>query len=204
MVDSCTYSHISKVLLSTYGNSLSLCIEVVNISGCIRDCRTPNYRLDPKHLGPLTPSLGYLLCCPHSGLTPDWPLPKVPLQCHPAGRNFPIRYLSLLPTANPKPRWSDPMPSISSSTFLTLRVRSSAQALCVAWWPESDKSQDRYRQKKCLHGQPDQMSQTQPHAVTLMSAMPPAPGKQSRSIPLWAHIILFLCCASPLRAANGH
>jgi hypothetical protein len=110
-VDTCIYSRISKVLLSTYGDSLSLRIEAVNISGCICNCRTLNYRLDPKHLGPLTPSLGYLLHCPHSGLTPDWLLPKVPLQHHPAGRNFPIRYLSLPPTANPKPRWSDPMPS---------------------------------------------------------------------------------------------
>ncbi|KIK31607.1 hypothetical protein CY34DRAFT_19756 [Suillus luteus UH-Slu-Lm8-n1] len=70
------------------------------------------------------------------------------------------------------------------------------QALFVARRPESDKARDRHQHHKPSHGQ---HGQNQASAATSTSAMPPAPGKQSRPISFWAHIILFLCCASPLR-----
>ncbi|KAG2753934.1 hypothetical protein P692DRAFT_20870064 [Suillus brevipes Sb2] len=74
------------------------------------------------------------------------------------------------------------------------------QALFVARRPESDKAHHRRQQHKPSHGQSGRMSQNPSSAATQTSAMPPAPGKQSRPISFWAHIILFLCCASPSRA----
>ncbi|KAG1762420.1 hypothetical protein EDD22DRAFT_953156 [Suillus occidentalis] len=78
------------------------------------------------------------------------------------------------------------------------------KALFVARPPESEKLRDKYRQQHCSHGQLGQKSQSQPHTDNSTSATPPTPRTQLRPIPLWARVILFLCCASPLRTANDH
>ncbi|KAG1808529.1 hypothetical protein EV424DRAFT_1574163 [Suillus variegatus] len=83
------------------------------------------------------------------------------------------------------------------------------QTLFVALWPEHKL---KYQQKRQIHGQcQTSTSQTQPHVI---ASTPPAPvtgtstscaqppDKQSKSIPLWVHVILFICCASPLCATE--
>ncbi|KAG1862964.1 hypothetical protein C8R48DRAFT_773702 [Suillus tomentosus] len=88
-----------------------------------------------------------------------------------------------------------------STPALSITRMKDKQALFVARpRPESDKARDRHQQHKPSHGQFGRMSQNQPPAATPTSAMPPTPGKQSRPISFWAHIILFICCASLSRA----
>jgi hypothetical protein len=81
------------------------------------------------------------------------------------------------------------------------------QALIVARGPKYEKARRAYEQQTKLHGQAQaSSSHTQP-ASTSTSATPPAPGISTttagaatpRSLPVtwWAHIVLFLCCASP-------
>ncbi|KAG2737822.1 hypothetical protein P692DRAFT_20760737, partial [Suillus brevipes Sb2] len=83
------------------------------------------------------------------------------------------------------------------------------QALFVARRPE----RDGYARRKPSHGQPGpETSQPQSHATALTSVTPPSPpaigkstpgatgtGDQLKPISWWAHLILFICCASPTR-----
>ncbi|KAG2134538.1 hypothetical protein DEU56DRAFT_410106 [Suillus clintonianus] len=105
--------------------------------------------------------------------------------------------------------------------YVFLRVRFplpssviSCRPLFVARRPERDKAKRTQQQQTQSHGHTQaSFSQTQP-ATNSTSAIPPSdPGTdtttavaapaQSRSLPLWARLLLFLCCAS-LPHANGH
>ncbi|KAG1778784.1 hypothetical protein EV702DRAFT_1195806 [Suillus placidus] len=96
------------------------------------------------------------------------------------------------------------------------------QALFVARRPERDKAKQVQEHQKQLHSQAQtSASQTQP-AIASTSTRPPAPGpnaptpgpnattpsaaatrSQPIRTPLWARLVLFLCCASPPHT-NGH
>ncbi|KAG2124988.1 hypothetical protein BD769DRAFT_1669151 [Suillus cothurnatus] len=140
--------------------------------------------------------LSQMLICP-AGFWGLSTFRNVPGACHLAGLSYTRVYAQ-------QPNFQ--------STFKSIVGMWDKQALFVAQQPES-KLEGGYQQKKQLYGQ-GQTSQTQPHAVASTSTMPPAPVtstttsgaqitvKQSRSILLWAHFILFICCASPLSLSS--